>query len=174
MIKKSGAVLLWLGLGLFLSGTWGTPALAQENSASETPAADAAPAPASARPFQAQVDQRLAALKTADLEALKQAKEECEKAAKELATKGPALRQAARAAYEDARLNSAEAKEIYRQIEELRQKMDQTLRELPAVKAKQDEVRQLEEALMVELQVRTGLSGLIAAREASAAAAGAE
>ena len=171
MIKKSGAVLLWLGLGLFLSGTWETPALAQEISASETPAAAVAPAPPSARPFQAQVDQRLAALKTADLDALKQAKEDCEKAAKELATKGPALRKAAHAAYEEARLNSAEAKAIHAQIEELRQKLDQTLRELPEVKGKLEEIRQVEEALMVELQVRTGLGGLIAAREAGAAAA---
>jgi regulator of replication initiation timing len=62
-------------------------------------------------------------------------------------------------------LNSDAAKEIYKQISELELKLDQTLRDLPEVKDKLAEIQQVEKEMLVELQVRTALIGMIAARE---------
>ena len=173
MMKKTGAVLFWLGACFVLSGTGGVPAYAQKVPAVAEPAADASAAVA-ASPIPALVAQRLETLKSADLDAWKKAKEECEKSARELAIQGPKLRGEARDAYENARLNSDVAKEIQKQMVELDQKLDQTLRDLPEVKSKLEEVQRTEQAMLVELQVRTALGSWIAAREKEAAAAAPE
>lgn len=167
MLKKSSAGLLRFPLAIGLAGVclaaWGTGVFAQDVPVAPTAAGEPE------IPFQAKVAQRIEPLKSLDLDALRKAQAESTQSARDLAAKAPELRRAARDAYEEARLNSEAAKEIQKQRAELDQKLDQTLRDLPEVKDKLAEVQQVEQALLVELQVRTALAGLIAAREKEAA-----
>lgn len=164
-----------LAVGVLLGG--GKPALGQdpvtaevEAPVSSSPAATeevvAAPeVPVAGAVLLVQADQRLASLQSADLAALKQARIKCEEMVKELSVKAPKMRAAARVAYEEARLNSAVAKDIHQQIADLQKQLDQSVRELPNVKDKFEEIQLLEQAMLVELQNRTALAGLIAERE---------
>ena len=167
------AVMAWLGSAV---QTFGQALAVAEADAATIPAAEAPAAPAVETPetlsedagMQARVAQRLDALKSADLMALREAYSQCMQKAQELAVEGPALRQAAREAYEEARLNSDAAKEIHRQRAELDQQLDQLLRDLPEVKGKLEEIAKLEQDMLLELRVRTALAGLIAEREKQA------
>lgn len=163
MMKKGGAcwVCFAMVLCLFVAGVC---ARAQDE---ETEIAPANPVLES--DFKQQVNQRLEPLRSANLEALKAAKEECWRKAQELGARGPELRRELRDAYEAARQNSDIAKDYQRRIAELEQQMEQALRDLPEVKAKLAELQQVERDMLVELQVRTALDGLIAAREKEAA-----
>lgn len=180
MMNKTGAGLLRSRTGHFLFGAcllaWGTGAFAQEAQAeADAPeAAAAAPesaAPAAQRPSAAD---RVQALKSADLEALRAAWAQCNETAEALAVQAPQLRMASRKAYEEARLNSDIGKDFRRQMLELDGKLDQALRELPEVKDKLEEIQRVERSLLEELQFRTALAGVIAAREKDEAAAASE
>lgn len=178
---KTGAVGLRFVAGLMAAAAWmggavqtfgQAPAVAEANDTAVA-VAEATAAPAVDAPeilpedagMQARVAERLDALQSADLAALREAYSQCMQKAQELAVEGPALRQAAREAYEDARLNSDAAKEIHRQRAELDQQLDQLLRDLPEVKGKLEEIAKLEQDMLLELRVRTALAGLIAERE---------
>ena len=163
MTIKTGAVrlgfvsgLAWLGAGLVLCcGPVRADEVAAAGSEAAVPSAD----------FRAAVEARVAELQSADLEALQEAKAECERVLQELAVEVPTLRRAVRDRYEELRLNSDAAKEIYAQIAELEQKLDRTLREMPEVKEQLEKIQDLEQSMLTEMQVRTALSGLIAERE---------
>lgn len=156
-------------LAVFFLAGWATIGFAQEEDVaagdSLVEVADNALAAPLAPTIQTLVAQRLEALRGADRQALENAREACEVAVRELSVKGPELRQAARQAYEEARTHSDLAKETSRQIAELEGQLDQQLRDLPEVKEKTDEIKRVEQALLVELQVRTALGGMIAADE---------
>lgn len=192
-MKKTDAGILWFGLGVFLIGVgWtgrGTEAFALElpmapearesvapaAAESAAPAATESTAPAAAESIaesapRLPAGERLEALKSADLAELKAAQEDCLKAAVELTEKVPELREQMRAAYEDARKNSPEIKALQQQIRDVEAKMEQTLRETPAVKEKMQAIEQAQADMMAELQLRTRLAGMIAAKEAAAPA----
>lgn len=158
MMRTAIAGVLLLGL-VFMGGR---ASQGQEESAA---------APVALGALQLQVNERIDPLRAADLETLKKAQEECWNKAQELADRGPELRREAREAYEDARLNSDVAKEYRQQITELEQQLDQALRDLPQVKDKLAEIQQVEREMLLELQVRTALAGMVAARESEAAPA---
>jgi hypothetical protein len=191
MMKKTGAGLLWPRAALFLLGVClagrGPGAFALEMpTAPEMPQAAApdAPAPAASAelPFteaaapeavaesapRIPASERLESLKSADLETLKAAQADCMKAAGELTEKVPALREQMRTAYEDARLNSPEAKALHQQIRDLEAKLEQTLRDAPAVKEQLQAIEQAQKDVLAELQLRTALEGMIAAKEDAA------
>ena len=188
MMKKTGAGWLRFGAGLFLFGAGltlgGASTFAQDVAVPhQTPARilpDAllpaeASAPESIEPSAPEVvaesaprppaSERLEALKNADLETLRAAQEECLKAAVELTNKGPVLRREMREAYEEARLNSAESKALQQQIRDLEAKLEQTLKEMPAVKGKLQAIEQAQKDLLAEVTLRTTLAGMIAAKE---------
>ena len=130
MMNKAGAVGLKFVLGLFVvaSGMGGRGVAVGQMPAMDVVAApvesDAVDLPAPETPRQTSsveedLDQRLEALQSADLATLKDAYAQAEKKAQELAVKGPELRFAARAAYDEARLNSDVAKKIHQQRAEL-------------------------------------------------------
>ena len=87
------------------------------------------------------------------------------KKAEELAEKIPELRRQLNEAYEDARLNSPDAKALRQQIRDLEARLEQTLVENPAVQEKQQAIDQAQKDMLEELQVRTQLGALIAAKE---------
>lgn len=176
MMNKAGARGLKFVVGFFVVALWmGGRGVA----VGQMPAVDAVAAPAESEPVERldsemarpaspapiESDQRLEALQSADLATLKDAYAQAEKKAQELAVKGPELRYAARAAYEDARLNSEMAKEFHQRRTDLEQQLDQALRALPEVKGKLEEIEGLEREMLAELRLRTALAGLIAARE---------
>ena len=182
MMKKTGAGVLWFGVGVFvLGGCWmgvGGAALAQDvaQSPKVAPSTMAAPILPDVPESDTVVDsataedlaplpppsERLEALKTADLATLKAAREDCIKAAQAYSEKIPELRQQAQAAYEEARLNSPEAQALRQQIADLEAKLAQTLRDAPAVREKQLAIGQAEQDMLAELQLRTTLGGMIA------------
>lgn len=160
MTKTTSAVWVVLGFFLLMAGT----GRAQELVSQE----EGVPAPFN---LQQAVAQRLDGLQSADLATLEKAQAECWAQAQALGARGSELRQEARAAYEEARQDSELAKEYRRQIQELEDQMDQELRALPQVKGKLEEIQQVEQEMLVELQVRTALAGLIAAKKQEAAQA---
>ena len=188
MMKKTGAGILWFGLGIFvLGGGWmgvGGSALAQDiaqaseiaTGALAVPTSTDVPASDAVVDSAAVVDlaslpppsERLEALKTADLAALKAAREDCIQAAQAYSEKIPELRRQIQAAYEDARLNSPEAQALRQQIAELEAKLAQTLRDAPAVREKQLAIGQAEQDMLAELQLRTTLGGMIAQKGGAA------
>ncbi len=118
--------------------------------------------------LQQQVKARVDSLRTADWETLKKAQDECWEKAQTLGDRAPVLRHEAREAYEEARLNSEIAKDYRQQIATLEKQMDQALRDLPEVKDKLAEIQQVEREMLLELQVRTALAGMMAALESAA------
>lgn len=178
MMKKTGAGWLWFcavvtGLNLMLTAsaqetaaapeTSGPSAADEENVTPDIPAS-APQVPAELEP-RLVVLQRLEALRSADLETLKATQAECMKKAEELAEKIPELRRQLNEAYEDARLNSPDAKALRQQIRDLEARLEQTLVENPAVQEKQQAIDQAQKDMLEELQVRTQLGALIAAKE---------
>lgn len=176
MMNKAGAVGRKVVAGLFILAIWmggrgvavgQMPAMdvvaVPVESGSVDPTVSEIPRQVS--PAELDLDQRLEALQSADLATLKDAYAQAEKKAQELAVKGPELRFAARAAYDEARLNSDVAKEIHQQRADLEKQLDQALRDLPEVKEKLEEIEDLEREMLAELRLRTVLAGLIAARE---------
>jgi hypothetical protein len=160
MTKMTSAVWVVLGLFLLVAGTGRAQELvSQEEGVSAS------------LNLQQAVAQRLDGLQSADLAVLEKAQAECWAQAQALGARGSELRQEARAAYEEARQDSELAKEYRRQIQELEDQMDQELRALPQVKGKLEEIQQVEQEMLVELQVRTALAGLIAAKKQEAAQA---
>lgn len=176
MMNKADAVGWKVVVGLFVVAIWmggrgvavgQMPAMDVVVAPAESDAADL-PVPETPRqtsPVEEDLDQRLEALQSADLATLKDAYAQAEKKAQELAVKGPELRFAARAAYDEARLNSDVAKKIHQQRADLDKQLDQALRDLPEVKEKLEEIESLEREMLAELRLRTALAGLIAARE---------
>jgi hypothetical protein len=180
MLKKTSAGLLRFHLAVFLAGAcwtgWGKGGLAAELPAMlRMPEAGAAVEPESipaAAPESGAESvprlppgERLETLKSADVKTLKAAQADCLKAAKEFSEKGPELRRQMQKAYEDARLNSPEAKALQQQIRDLETQLEQTLRDAPGVREKLQAIQQAEQDMLAELQLRTALGGLIAARE---------
>jgi hypothetical protein len=160
MTKTTSAVWVVLGFFLLMAGTGRAQELvSQEEGVSAS------------LNLQQAVAQRLDGLQSADLAVLEKAQAECWAQAQALGARGSELRQEARAAYEEARQDSELAKEYRRQIQELEDQMDQELRALPQVKGKLEEIQQVEQEMLVELQVRTALAGLIAAKKQEAAQA---
>ena len=177
-MSKTAAELMRSGLGLVLMGIAlaapGRDAFAQEGliaPAAPEAAELAAPETAEEIPPPPPIAERMEALKSADLETLKAAQEECLKHARVLTEKIPELRRQIRETYEEARLNAPEALEIKRQIRELEAKLDRTLQDLPAVQEALQSIRQIEQDMLAELQFRTTLGGMIAAKEQAAPAA---
>lgn len=177
MMNKTGVDVVLPRAGFFLFVAclvlWGMGSLAQEASvaidASESSEAAAPEIPVDFVP-PAPAGERLEVLKTTDLATLKAAWDDCNQNLQKLAIQGPRLRIASRAAYEEARLNSDISKEIHRQIADLEQQLDQALRDLPEVKDKLGEIQQVEQAMLAEMNLRTTLAGMIAAREKADAA----
>lgn len=184
-MKKTDAGILWFGLGVFLIGVGWTgrgtdafalePPMAPEARESVAPAAAESTAPAATESIaesapRLPASKRLETLESADLAELKAAQEDCLKAAAVLTEKVPELREQMRAAYEDARKNSPEIKALQQQIRDLEAKMEQALQETPAVKEKMQAIEQAQQDVMAELQLRTRLAGMIAAKEAAAPA----
>ena len=178
MMKKTGAGWLWFcavvtGLNLTLTAsaqeTAAVPAASGPQAAGAETSAPDTPGPAAQVPTELEtrlaVLQRMEAFKSADLDALQAAQTECMKKAEELAESIPELRRQLNEAYEDARLNSPEAKALRQQIRDLEARLEQTLVENPAVQEKQKAIDQVQKDMLTELQVRTQLGALIAARE---------
>ena len=160
MTKTTSAVWVVLGLFLLMAGTGRAQELVSQEEGVSAPFN-----------LQQAVNQRLGDLRSADLATLEKAQAECWAQSQALGARGSELRQEARAAYEEARQDSELAKEYRRQIQELEDQMDQELRALPQVKGKLEEIQQVEQEMLVELQVRTALAGLIAAKKQEAAQA---
>ena len=178
MMKKTGAGWLWFcavvtGLNLTLTASAQEPVAAPEASGPAGAGAENAtpdtPGPAAQIPAELEnrlvVLQRLEALRSADLETLKAAQAECMKKAEEWAGKIPELRRQLNEAYEDARLNSPDAKALRQQIRDLEAQLEQGLVANPAVQEKQKAIDQAQQEMLAELQVRTQLGALIAAKE---------
>jgi len=112
------------------------------------------------------VAERMAVLKTADLETLKAAQDECMSAAQELSVKGPILRKQISEAYEAAK-SLPEAVALQKQIKDLEKKWEQTLQESPAVQEKIQELEETNDEMMQELKLRTTLAGWISSKGAA-------
>jgi hypothetical protein len=110
------------------------------------------------------VSERMAILKTADLESLKAAQNKCMLAAQELSAKGPVLRKQMSEAYEAAK-SSPEAVAMQQQIDELEKKLEQTLENSPVVQEKVRALAQANDEMLEELQLRTTLMNWIAAKD---------
>jgi len=112
--------------------------------------------------FRDQIAHRLEVFKSADLETLKAAQEECMKKASELSTKIPELRQQIKVAYDEARKNAPEIKEMEKQIRAMQANLEQAIGERPEIQEKLQAIEQTERDMLAELQFRTALGGLIA------------
>ena len=122
MKSRTGAVLFWLAMDLVLSGVAGVwaaapeipaalqlppaapPVAAADEPVADVPAAEAAAAPEAA-PSLPPPEQRLAALKDADLETLKAAETPCKNAPQAYSASVPELHNQMRATAENAEQN---------------------------------------------------------------------
>jgi len=188
MMNKTCVVFLWSRAGIFLLGAclagWGTGALATDFPiAPEMPKAVGPGAPESVAAVESEsvspaapesvaesvprlpANERLETLKSADLETQKAAQEDCMKAAEELSSKVPDLYQQMRAAYEAASQNDPAIQAMKRQIVDLQVQMEKALENHPAVLEKRQAIDQAQQDMLAELQLRTKLEGMIAAKE---------
>ena len=177
MKSRTGAVLFWLAMDLVLSGVAGVwaaapeipaalklaPAPAAVEPAADVPAAEAAPAPEVA-PSLLPPEQRLAALKDADLETLKAAEAACMKAAEAYSASVPELHKQMRATYEDVEQNDPAIQGLKKQIAELNANLDKLLANHPAVLEKRQAIDRAQQDMLAELRLRTTLEGRIAAQ----------
>ena len=176
-MRKRGPDLLRSGVGILLLGAWGTGGWAQEIQIDSTldtrpTIMAAAPAPTETQepvemaetPARLPAAERLAALQAADLDALQAARDEAMKAAQEYTEKIPELRQRLQQAFEEARTNSPEVKAMRQQIADLEVSITQYLQGLPQVTELTDAIRQAEQGMLEELNLRTALGELIARR----------
>ena len=184
MKSRTGAVLFWLAMDLVLSGVAGVwaaapeipaalklaPAPAAVEPAADVPAAEAAPAPEVA-PSLLPPEQRLAALKDADLETLKAAEAACMKAAEAYSASVPELHKQMRATYEDVEQNDPAIQGLKKQIADLKANLDKLLLDHPAVLEKRQASDKAKQDMRAELRLRTELRGLIAAKEQETAPA---
>ena len=176
-MRKRGPDLLRSGVGILLLGAWGTGGWAQEIQIDSTldtrpTIMAAAPAPTETQepvemaetPARLPAAERLVALQAADLDALQAARDEAMKAAQEYTEKIPELRQRLQQAFEEARTNSPEVKAMRQQIADLEVSITQYLQGLPQVTELTDAIRQAEQGMLEELNLRTALGELIARR----------
>ena len=188
MKSRTGAVLFWLAMGLVLSGVAGVwaaapeipaalqlppaapPVAAADEPVADVPAAEAAAAPEAA-PSLPPPEQRLAALKDADLETLKAAEAACMKAAEAYSASVPELHKQMRATYEDVEQNDPAIQGLKKQIAELNANLDKLLANHPAVLEKRQAIDRAQQDMLAELRLRTELRGLIAAKEQETAPA---
>jgi hypothetical protein len=172
MMKKTGAVWVAFGVAITLLGFWGAGARAQEIlvDASAESAEVAAPTEEQVAPLEEEAPVRLSPavrleqLQTADLVALRAARAEAMKAAQYYSEKIPEYRRRAQQAYEEARLNSPEAQAMRKQILDLETALREYLTHLPEVAQYEEAIRQAEQDMLAELQLRTSLGVLIARR----------
>lgn len=173
MTMKTSAVWGYWGAVLFLAGIGGVNALAQTDPAAlEMPqpvtaveSEVSAPDPAVAEPTpRMPPEQRLAELKSADLETLQAAQADCLQAAEEISTYVPELHRQMRQAYEDARQNDPAIQALKQQIADLEAHLEKLLVNHPAVLEKRQAIDQAQQDLLAELRLRTALEGRIAAQ----------
>ena len=182
MKSRTGAVLFWLAMGLVLSGVAGAwaaapeipaalqlppaapPVAAADEPVADVPAAEAAAAPEAA-PSLPPPEQRLAALKDADLETLKAAEAACMKAAEAYSASVPELYKQMRATYEDVEQNDPAIQGLKKQIAELNDNLNKLLLDHPAVVEKHQAIDRAQQDMLAELRLRTELEGLISLKE---------
>ena len=177
MMRKTGAGILWFGLGVFvLGGCWmgvGGSALAQGPSeippvaaadeTAATPAPEAAPAIPAAPDYEYTYPKKLAELNAADVSELRKKLEEVEAEIDDVdIAASNAQIQAARTQAES---DSPEVKALRAQIARLQEEIGQTIDRDPAVAAAAAGANRTHLEFMDRLNVRTGLLRLIAEKE---------
>lgn len=116
----------------------------------------------SASPIREQITQRLEAFQSADLAKLKAARDTCYETAQVMAKQLPELRRQVRDFSEEVRQNAPEIEEMRKQIQAMQANLEQAIREMPEIQEKLVEIAETEREMLVELQLRTALNGLIA------------
>ena len=179
MMKKAGAgwFLFVAGAFLFLGGTLGGGGTAFAQEAIEAPAAvapaeevspvvdDAAvPVP----DFKVKVEARIKELRTKPVEDIEAAVASSEEAMQKLNEEARAARMATREAQEKMRADNPDVQAKYREIDEMRKKINAFIDELPEVKDKLDAESQVTALLMEETWFRTATMGLLAEKDRAA------
>lgn len=173
MMKKTGAGLLRSGLGNILlgmvlaSGGWDAgaqePAAVPAETAAVAAPVGAPPAAPDAPGFEYTFPQRLAELKTADVEQLRSELNDVESKLDEVDIGAAGAR--VQAARDQAQTNSADVKALQAQITKLYEEISQTIDRDPAVVAAAAAANQTHFELMDRLNYRSGLMKLIAEKE---------
>lgn len=172
-MRKTGAGVLWSGLGNILLGlglaiaVGEAGAQAPAETESEVPAATVpaeTPAPAvAAAPLDYTYPKRLAELRTASLEQLRQELADTEAKLDEVDI--AAANAKIQAARDQAQADSAEVKALQKQIADLYEQISQAIDRDPAVAAAAADANRTHVELMDRLNLRTGLLKLIAEKE---------
>lgn len=188
MMNRTGAVWLVFVVGLFVTGVWvggGGMAWGQEEVATEMAAelteAVAAPEQAAkavaevvavetapAFDFKAKVESRIAELKSVPVEDIEQEVLRSEARMLEFNEEARALRLAVRDLQETMRAENPEVRAKYREIEEMRARINAFIDELPEVKMQLDALKEAESRLMEEVWFRTEAQTLVARRDRAA------
>jgi hypothetical protein len=156
VMKKRCAGFLWSGVVIFLLGVWG--AGAEPESPGEQPVPS----------FKAKVESRIAELKSATVEEMEQAVLRSEALMIKLNEEARALRMALRDLQEQMRAENPEVRAKYREIEEMRARINAFIDELPEVKAQLDVLGEAEARLLEEVWFRTEAQALVAERDRAA------
>ena len=171
MMKKAGAGALCFVVGLWLTGSvWAGEegaAAAPEQAAEavvEAVAVEAAPA----FDFKAKAAARINELRSKPVEDIEAALTACEKTMPKLNEEARAARLATRAMQEKMRTENSDVQAKYREIDELRRKINEFIDGLPEVKAKLEAENAAQALLMEEVWFRTAAMQLLAEKDRAA------
>ncbi len=156
-MRKRGPGLLRSGLGIFLLGLWGMGTWAEEgaSSATEQPVPD----------YKAKVAARIAEWKTAPVEDIEQAVLRSEVLIQQLNDEARAARLATRDLHEKLRMENPEVRAKYREIEEMRARINAFIEELPEMQAPMAAMEEAKSRLMEEVWFRTEAMALVASKD---------
>ncbi len=158
-LSRLGVSLLWVSIGGVGGTAWG-----QEVTEGAAPASTEEAAPVD---FKAKVQARIDAIQGRSAEEIEQLVLQSEQAMLKLNEEAQAARLAAREMQEKMRLENPTVQAKYREIDELRAKINQFIDTLPEVKAQLDAASQAQERLLEETWFRTAAMGLVAGADRS-------
>ena len=171
MMRKASAGVLCFVVGLWMAGSvWAGEegaAAAPEQAAEavvEAVAVEAAPA----FDFKAKAAARINELRSKPVEDIEAALTACEKTMPKLNEEARAARLATRAMQEKMRTENSDVQAKYREIDEMRRKINEFIDGLPEVKAKLEAENAAQALLMEEVWFRTAAMGLLAEKDRAA------
>ncbi len=165
-MRKRGPGWLRSGVGILLLGAWGAVSWAEDET-SDVPATEPA-AEATPVDFKAKVQARLEALKGLSAAEIEQVVLASEQAMLKLNEEAQAARFATRDLQEKMRLENAEVQAKYREIDEMRVKINEFIDSLPEVKALIDVEDEARQKLLEESLFRAEAMGLVAKKDRAA------
>ena len=166
VMRKRGPGWLRSGVGILLLGAWGAVSWAEDETGdvpATEPAAEATPVD-----FKTKVQARLDALTELSAAEIEQVVLASEQAMRKLNEDAQAARFATRVLQEKMRLENPEVQAKYREIDEMRSKIDEFIDSLPEVKALMEAEDGAQEKLLEESLFRAGAMGLVARKDRAA------